>query len=77
MKKKAKKNYHRLVKQLTKMTILQKKLNHFIKKIFYVRQKLEDLNALKRKLRSINMENMKTEETKKHLKNLFGKLRKD
>ena len=77
MKKKAKKNYHRLVKQLTKMTILQKKLNHFIKKFFYVRQKLEDLNALKRKLRSINMENMKTEETKKHLKNLFGKLRKD
>ena len=48
--KTSKKNYPRLAKQLRKMTILQKKLNHFIKFFFSVHQKLEDLNALRKRI---------------------------
>ena len=48
--KTSKKNYPRLAKQLRKMTILQKKLNHFIKIFFSVHQKLEDLNALRKRI---------------------------
>ena len=59
------------MKQLAKMTTLQKKLNCF-------KKKFEDLNASEKKILTINkMKNIKKEEANKQLKNLSGKLMKD